>query len=172
SNWASSHPSGSGQVTLAAVARFRYSCTVLTDREQLRAICLWSSFSSYRSLRTSLVLRMDVLLAGNDSSHWEGSRTGGDVQRRSPVENVPGQAEQRSGAARIVFAFSPDSCSPSARNPVRDQRGILFGFTPESRSPCPGFRTAPREHAGEPLDVLCCLLIRRHLPTTEKHLNK
>jgi hypothetical protein len=83
---------------------------------------------------------MDVLLAGNDSSHWEGSRTGGDVQRRPPVENIPGQAEQRSAAARKLFGFGPESCSPSARNPVRDQRGILFGFTPESRSPCPGFR--------------------------------
>src|ERR1051325_10719002 len=83
---------------------------------------------------------MDVLLAGNDSSLSEGSRTGGDVQRRPPVENVPGQAEQHSGAVRKLFGFGPESCSPSARNSVRNQRGILFGFTPESRSPCPGFR--------------------------------
>ncbi len=87
-----------------------------------------------------MVLRMDILLAGNDSSHWEGSRTGDDVQRHPPVENVPGQAEQHSGAARKLFGFGPEPCSPSARNSVRNQLGILFGFTPESRSPCPGFR--------------------------------
>jgi len=36
-----------------------------------------------------------------------------------PVENIPGQAEQRSGAARKLFGFGPEPCSPSARNPVR-----------------------------------------------------
>ena len=28
-----------------------------------------------------------------------------------PVENIPGQAEQRSGVGRKVFGFSPESCS-------------------------------------------------------------
>src|ERR1035438_7065823 len=44
---ASSQPSGSGQPTLAAAARFKYSCTGLTESEQLRAICRCSSFSSF-----------------------------------------------------------------------------------------------------------------------------
>ena len=32
-------------------------------------------------------------------------------------------------------------CSPSARNRVRLHPGIVFTFTPESCSPCPGIRT-------------------------------
>src|SRR5437773_6822524 len=79
---ASSQPSASGQPRLAAVARFIYSCTVLTEIEQLRAICRWSSFSSFRSRNTSLILRMDFLLAGNGFSLLEESLTGVDVQRR------------------------------------------------------------------------------------------
>src|ERR1022692_2183257 len=72
---ASSQSSGSGQTRLAASARFKYSCTVLTEIEQLRAICRWSSFSSFRSRNTSLILRMDFLLAGNGFSLLEGSLT-------------------------------------------------------------------------------------------------
>ena len=85
--------------------------------------------------------RRHLLLAGNDSSLSKGSRTGDDVQRRPPVENVPGQAEQHSEVGRKLFGFSPDSCSPSIRNRVRNQHGILFGFTLELRSPRPGFRS-------------------------------
>ncbi|HXB74524.1 MAG TPA: hypothetical protein VNY05_40185 [Candidatus Acidoferrales bacterium] len=33
------------------------------------------------------------------------------------------------------------ACSPCARNAVRNQPGILFGFTPECCSPCPGIRS-------------------------------
>src|ERR1017187_4308088 len=72
---ASSQPSASGQPRLAAAARFKYSCTVLTEIEQLRAICRCSSFSSFRSLKTSLILRMDFLLAGDRFSLLEGSLT-------------------------------------------------------------------------------------------------
>src|SRR5713226_8655965 len=72
---ASSQPSGSGQWRLAASARFKYSCTVLTEIEQLRAICRWSRLSSYRSRKTSLILRMDFLLAGNRFSLLEASNT-------------------------------------------------------------------------------------------------
>src|ERR1035437_8817621 len=71
---ASSQPSANGQPRLAAVARFKYSCTVLTEIEQLRAICRWSNFSSF-SRKTSLILRMDFLLAGNGFSLLEGSLT-------------------------------------------------------------------------------------------------
>src|SRR5437660_6587901 len=67
----SSQPSASGQPSLAASARFKYSCTVLTEIEQLRAICRWSSFSSFRSRNTSLILRMDFLLVGNRFSFTE-----------------------------------------------------------------------------------------------------
>jgi hypothetical protein len=54
---------------------------------------------------------------------------------------------KRSGASRTPFRDRPNPCSASARHDVRlqpgillrNQRGILFGFTPESRSLCPGF---------------------------------
>jgi hypothetical protein len=72
---------------------------------------------------------MDVLLTGNDSSHWEGSRTGDDVQRRSPVENVPGKPNSIPGPL--------ENCSASGRIPVRLQPGILFGINAESRSASP-----------------------------------
>jgi hypothetical protein len=71
----------------------------------------------------------------------EGSLTGVDVQRRYLWKSFRDQAEHYSGAGRKVFGFTPESCSPSARNRVRDQPGTLFGFTPESRSPSPGIRT-------------------------------
>jgi len=56
------------------------------------------------------------------------------------VEIIPDQAEHHSGEGRKVFGFRPESCSPSARNRVRDHPGTLFGFTPESRSPSSGIR--------------------------------
>jgi hypothetical protein len=58
---------------------------------------------------------------------------------RSPVENIPLQAERHSGRRQKVFAFPPERCSPSDRNAVRDHNGMVFGFTPESRSPSTGF---------------------------------
>ena len=49
---------------------------------------------------------------------------------------IPGQAEQHSGVGQRVFGFSPESvfafipecCSGSARNPVRLHPGMLFGL--------------------------------------------
>jgi hypothetical protein len=44
-----------------------------------------------------------------------------------------------------------------ARHPVRNQRGIPFGFTPESRSPCPDSAGRPQcdqSHSIEPLGQL------------------
>jgi hypothetical protein len=66
------------------------------------------------------------------------------VQRRctsccSPVENIPLQAEHHSGRRAKVFAFPPEWCSPSERNAVRIHNGMVFAFTPESRSPSTGF---------------------------------
>jgi hypothetical protein len=66
-----------------------------------------------------------------------------------PVENIPGQAEQRSGVGQKVFGFSPEFvfgftpewCSESSRNAVRLQPGIVFAFSPESCSGCPGIRS-------------------------------
>jgi hypothetical protein len=50
-----------------------------------------------------------------------------------------GDGERDSGLARKVFGIAPERRSPSGRNRVRDQPGIVFGFIPESRSGSPGF---------------------------------
>jgi hypothetical protein len=85
---------------------------------------------------------MDILLAGNGPSLWRVAHRR-DVQRHYLWKSFRDQAEHYSGAGRKVFGFRPESCSPSARNRVRDQPGTLFGFTPESRSPSPGIRRTP-----------------------------
>src|SRR5882724_11799143 len=145
SRWASSQSSGSGQLRLAEAARFKYSCTVLTEIEQLRAICRWSSLSSFRSRKTSLILRMDFLLAGNRFSLLAGSTTRLDVQRAT--------CGKRSGASRkvfgfgpeFVFGFTPERCSESARNAVRLQAGMLFGLP---RNTHYGLRTVSLRSSG------------------------
>jgi hypothetical protein len=57
----------------------------------------------------------------------------------SPVENIPLQAERHSGRGQKLFAFPPESRSPSDRNAVRNHNGMVFSFRPESRSPSTGF---------------------------------
>jgi hypothetical protein len=52
-----------------------------------------------------------------------------------------GEVEHYSGPAEKVFSFSPELCSPSSRNGVQNQPGILFSFVGEWRSPSPGFPT-------------------------------
>jgi hypothetical protein len=49
-----------------------------------------------------------------------------------------------------VFAIPPERCSPSDRNAVRNHNGMVFGFTPESRSPSTGFRTSSEPSHNEP----------------------
>src|SRR5882762_1905671 len=58
-----------------------------------------------------------------------------------PVENIPLQAERHSGRGQKLFAFPPESRSPSDRNAVRIHNGMMFGFRTESRSPSTGFPT-------------------------------
>jgi len=87
---------------------------------------------------------MDDLLAGTLFSLWMEFQCRLIVQRRCtscclPVENIPLQAEHHSGRRAKVFAFPPERCSPSERNTVRIHNGMLFAFTPESRSPSTGF---------------------------------
>jgi hypothetical protein len=45
-----------------------------------------------------------------------------------------------------VFGFRPESCSPFARNRVRDQPGTLFGFT---RNPVRLRTDSARNHQGK-----------------------
>ena len=59
--------------------------------EQLRAIWRCPSPNSYFKRNTSLILRMDNLLAGKLTSRWEANLSR-DVQRcplYTPVENIP-----------------------------------------------------------------------------------
>src|SRR5260370_29168877 len=77
-----------------------------------------------------------------DSPYWKGPLPGVDVQRRLPVETFRAQAEQHSGGGQKVFGFSPESvfalrpesCSESARNPVRLHPGMLFGLPRNTHS--------------------------------------
>ena len=132
-------PSGSGQVTLAASARFRYSCTVLTaDRATARDLPLAPGSVRIGVVRTSLILRMDILLAGKLILPLEGRLPAVVMSSAATCGNHSGEAEHHSGIGLKLFGFIPESCSPSSRNRVRDQPGTLFGFTPESRSPSPG----------------------------------
>src|ERR1035437_8038431 len=65
-----------------------------------------------------------------DSPYWKGPLPGVDVQRRYLWKTFRGKPNRIPGSAR--------KCSASARNPVRLHPGMLFGFSPESCSTCPG----------------------------------
>src|ERR1035441_7181209 len=65
-----------------------------------------------------------------DSPYWKGPLPGVDVQRRYLWKTFRGKPNSIPGSAR--------KCSASARNPVRFHPGMLFGFSPESCSTCPG----------------------------------
>src|SRR5579862_7194540 len=91
----------------------------------------------------SLVLRMDVLLAGKLILPFAGEALCRIfVQRHLPVENIPGKSNTIPGRLK--------KCSPSARNGVQNQPGIVFSFVAESCSASPGFptlETVPRRAA-------------------------
>src|SRR5450759_3220369 len=65
-----------------------------------------------------------------DSPYWKGPLPGVDVQRRYLWKTFRGKPNSIPGSAR--------KCSASALNPVRLHPGMLFGFSPESCSTCPG----------------------------------
>ena len=104
-----------------ALARFRYSCTVLKAREQLVGdlplvqLQFVSKSQDFPGLaRRRSPGRQRFLPLGRVSYRlW--------CQRHWPMENVQRQAEQHPGAAR--------GCSPSVRNRFRNPRGIPFGFS-------------------------------------------
>jgi len=81
--------------------------------------------------------KMDFLLAGNGFSlTGKGLLPGVDVQRRYLWKAFRAEAEQRSGIGQkvfgfspeFVFAFNPERCSESARNPVRLHPGMVFAL--------------------------------------------
>src|SRR5437660_11260474 len=79
---------------------------------------------------------MDSLLAGNLILPLEGSLCRYDVQRHCAFAKHSGHRESHSGLGRklftfppeSLFAFSPESRSPSPRNPFHVHPGILFAF--------------------------------------------
>jgi hypothetical protein len=58
-----------------------------------------------------------------------------------PFNNIPGIANTIPGSGENCSPSRRNRCSPSARKPVRLHPGIVFAFTPESRSPSSGIRT-------------------------------
>ena len=85
---------------------------------------------------TSLIFRVDSLLAGTLFLPWEVHCAGVMSSAAGPVEIIPAHGENDSGLRRkpfafpseSLFAFSPESCSPSPRNAFRDHPGIAFAF--------------------------------------------
>src|SRR5687767_1491923 len=79
---------------------------------------------------------MDSLLAGTLILPWRVHCAGYDVQRRRACQKLSGHREIDSGLGRkpfafppeSLFAFSPESCSPSPRNAFHVRPGILFAF--------------------------------------------
>src|ERR1019366_4673764 len=73
-----------------------------------------------------------------DSPYWKGPLPGVDVQRRLPVENIP-------GASRTAFRGRPKSVRLRPGIRVRLQPGMVFGISPESCSASPrnAVRLAP-----------------------------
>src|ERR1035438_767963 len=89
-----------------------------------------------------------------DSPYWKGPLPGVDVQRRLPVENIP-------GASRTAFRGRPKSVRLRPGIRVRLQPGMVFGISPESCSASPrnAVRLAP-EYAAWPLIVVDYAAIR------------
>src|ERR1700691_2059409 len=136
-NFASSssslQPSGNGQPTPAASARSRYSWTVLSPIRQLRAICRCPNLNSNRNRRTSLTFRMDDLLAGTLFSlcmEVSMPRYCTALLRPSSVH-----VTKTFRSKPNTIPLDEQNCSPSHRNGVRLQNGMLFGFTTEWCSP-------------------------------------
>src|ERR1700677_3233726 len=152
-NFASSssslQPSGNGQPTPAASARSRYSWTVLSPIRRLRAICRCPNLNSNRNRRTSLTFRMDDLLAGTlFSLCMEFS-----MPRYCPALLRPSLVHlwKTFRSKPNTIPVDEQNCSPSHRNGVRLQNGMLFGFTPEWCSPSDRNRVrlrpdSPHEH--------------------------
>src|SRR5579871_496225 len=121
SSRSSSHSGPSGHLILAASARCKYSCAVPRPIEQLRAIARSPKPSSNLNRRTSLILRTDSLLAGKRSPFLGEAACHCDVQRRSPVEIIP-------GSSRTRFRDRPETVRLHRGIGVHHHPGILFGF--------------------------------------------
>src|SRR6202521_590512 len=122
-------PSGNGQPIPAAAARSRYRWTVPTPIPQLPAICRCPNPNSNLNRSNFLVFRMDFLLAGTLFSFMHGVS----MPRYCPAllrpSSVPLWKTFRSKPNTIPV--DEQNCSPSHRNRVHLQTGMLFGITTE-----------------------------------------
>jgi hypothetical protein len=95
--------------------------------EQLRAIWRCPNPNSYFKRKTSLILRMDNLLAGKLTSRWEANLPR-DVQRCSPLNACrkhSAEADHHSARRRLLIAFRLESLIGLVPEWV-------IGFPPES----------------------------------------
>src|SRR5580698_3294926 len=127
SSRSSSHSGPSGHVILAASARCKYSCAVPRPIEQLRAICRSPRPTSNFNRRTSLILRMDNLLAGKLILPFGG----GCLPLCCPAPLSLWKSFRRS---RTLFRDLPKTVRLHPGTGVHLHLGILFGIIPEHRS--------------------------------------
>lgn len=65
-----------------------------------------------------------------------------------PVKIIPGKVKAIPGLTNFCSPSRRNHCSPSPRNRVHLQPGMIFTFTPESRSPCPGIPSRKKRVTG------------------------
>src|SRR6516162_4365168 len=128
SSRSSSHSGPSGQVSLAASARCKYSCAVPRPIEQLRAIARSPRPTSNFNRRTSLILRTDNLLAGKLILPFEG---------RLPaivLSSAASRLWKSFRRSRTPYRDRPETVRLHPGIGVHVHPGILFGIIPEHRS--------------------------------------
>src|SRR5271157_3817328 len=161
SSSSSPKPSGNGQPIPAATARSRYSWTVPSPIPQLRAIWRCPNPNSNFNRRTSLTLRMDILLAGTLSSLIDGVSMPGDcpaslhllllvcgkhsAPSRTPFRQATNTVRLPTGIGvhlqtGMLFGITTESCSASERNRVhlRPDSPVMHSLKPKGQATRPG----------------------------------
>src|SRR5208283_1945438 len=149
SSSSSPKPSGNGQPIPAATARSRYSWTVPSPIPQLRAIWRCPNPNSNFNRRTSLTLRMDILLAGTLSSLIDGVSMPGDCP--ASLHLLLLVCGKHSAPSRTPFRRATKTVRLPTGIGVHLQTGMLFGITTESCSASERNRVhlrpdSPQEH--------------------------
>src|ERR1035438_963542 len=132
SSSSSPKPSGNGQPIPAATARSRYSWTVPSPIPQLRAIWRCPNPNSNLNRRTSLIFRMDFLLAGTLSSFSDGVSMPGDCP--ASLHLLLLVCGKHSAPSRTPFRQATKTVRLPTGIGVHLQNGMLFGITTESCS--------------------------------------
>src|SRR5271167_4430102 len=132
SSTSSLQPSGNGQPIPAAMARSRYWWTVPSPIPQLRAIWRCPNPNSNLNRRTSLIFRMDFLLAGTLSSLLDGVSMPGDCP--ASLHLLLFVCGKHSAPSRTPFRQATKTVRLPTGIGVHLQTGMLFGITTESCS--------------------------------------